>query len=43
MADQKKMELDREIGRLKRGQADAKANWTLRDLVELKRQFVGTL
>jgi len=38
-----KMELDREIGRLKRGQQDAKANWTLRDLVELKRQFVGLL
>lgn len=38
-----KMELDREIGRLKRGQADAKANWTLRDLVQLKQEFVGML
>lgn len=38
-----KMELDREIGRMKRGQADAKANWTLRDLVQLKKDFVGVL
>lgn len=34
-----KMEIDREIGRLKRGQQDAKANWTLRDLVQLKNEF----
>ncbi len=36
-----KMEIDREIGRLKRGQQDAKANWTLRDLVQLKNEFKG--
>lgn len=34
-----KMEIDREIGRLKRGQQDSKANWTLRDLVQLKNEF----
>jgi len=38
-----KMELDREIGRLKKGQQDAKASWTLRDLVMLKQEFVGVL
>lgn len=36
-----KMELDREISRLKRGQQDSKANWTLRDLVDLKNEFKG--
>jgi hypothetical protein len=38
-----KMEMDREIGRLKTGQQDAKANWTLRDLTQLKREMVDLM
>jgi len=36
-----KMEIDREISRVKRGQQDAKASWTLRDLVQLKNEMKG--
>lgn len=36
-------ELNREIGRLKRGQPDAKANWTARDLVEIKNELKGLI
>lgn len=38
-----KMEMDREITRLKSGQGDAKANWTLRDLTSLKREMVDLM
>jgi hypothetical protein len=38
-----KMEIDREIGRLKRGVQDSKANWTLRDLYNLKDEFQGLM
>lgn len=34
-----KMEIDRELGRLKRGQQDAVANWTKADLTRLKNEF----
>lgn len=38
-----KMEMDREIGRVKTGQQDPKANWTLRDLTMLKREMVDLM
>lgn len=38
-----KMEMDREISRLKSGQADSKANWTLKDLTQLKREMVDLM
>lgn len=38
-----KMEMDREITRLKSGQGDAKANWTLKDLTLLKREMVDLM
>lgn len=34
-----KMEINREIGRVKRGQSDGVANWTVRDLTELNRDL----
>jgi len=38
-----KMEIDRELGRLKRGQQDAVANWTKADLTRLKNEFKGLI
>ena len=38
-----KMQIDREISGLKRGQADSKANWDLRDLTQLKRRMVDLM
>lgn len=38
-----KIQMDTEIRRLKSGQGDAKANWTLSDLVNLKREMVDLM
>lgn len=38
-----KMQIDREIGNLKRGLPDNKAGWTLSDLVQMKRELVGAV
>lgn len=34
-----KMEINREIGRMKRGQSDSATNWTISDLTKLNRDF----
>lgn len=34
-----KMEINREIGRMKRGQQDSASNWTMADLTKLNREF----
>lgn len=34
-----KMEINREIGRMKRGQGDSAANWTLSDLTKLNQEY----
>lgn len=39
MIHRTKMEINREIGRLKRGTADSKANWDVRDLTILNREL----
>jgi len=38
-----KMQIDSEIGGLKRGNLDSKANWDLRGLVQLKKEFVDLI
>lgn len=34
-----KMEINREIGRMKRGQSDSATNWTIADLTQLNQEF----
>lgn len=39
MLHRAKMEINREIGRLKRGTPDSKANWDIRDLTQINREL----
>lgn len=38
-----KMEINREIGRMKRGQQDSAANWTLSDLTQMNKEYGALL